>query len=53
MGGAGGKERDDDAVRGELWIMSNKAMKRFDGSFREYKKLVLKSVINGTDPSTI
>ena len=34
---------------GELWVMSKKKMKRFDGSFRDYKKAIRKIVMTGGD----
>ena len=34
-------------LTGELWVMSKARLTRFDGSFKEYKKMILKKVING------
>lgn len=36
---------------GELWVLSKCQLRRFDGSFREYKKLVMKKV-KALDEST-
>jgi ATP-binding cassette subfamily F protein 3 len=36
---------------GELWIMSKKQLKRFDGSFREYKKAVRRNIAAHTNGS--
>ena len=36
-------------IRGELWVMSKQALKRFDGSFLEYKKIIRKSVVAGVN----
>jgi hypothetical protein len=32
---------------GELWILSKKQFKRYDGSFASYKKLIQKRILNG------
>ena len=40
----GSKQPD---LTGELWVMSKARLTRFDGSFKEYKKMILKKVING------
>ena len=32
--------------QGELWIMENNLFKKFEGSFREYKKAVIKLAKN-------
>lgn len=37
------------ALRGELWCMSKQRLQRFDGSFREYKKMIAKKVLQGKD----
>ena len=35
--------------RGELWVLSKKRLKRFDGTFGDYKKIVAKRVMRGED----
>lgn len=37
------------AARGELWVMSKQRLQRFDGTFKEYKKLITKKVLAGKD----
>eukprot|EP01036_Dinobryon_divergens_P029894 gene29894-39062_t len=39
--------KQPDLTGGELWVMSKARLTRFDGSFKEYKKMILKKVING------
>ena len=39
----------EDIVLGELWIMSKKQLLRFDGSFRNYKKIIMKKVLAGEE----
>ena len=41
------------ALHGELWVMSNRRMQRFDGSFKDYKKAIMKKVLAGEDAGTI
>jgi ATPase subunit of ABC transporter with duplicated ATPase domains len=38
-----------DAVKGELWVLSKCRLQRFDGSFKEYKKMITKKVLAGKD----
>ena len=33
------------ALHGELWVMSKKKLTRFDGSFQDYKKQVMKKLL--------
>jgi hypothetical protein len=42
ISGLGG--RDGDRGAGELWILEDRQFQRFEGSFREYKKKVLRAV---------
>jgi hypothetical protein len=46
---ASAKPTPGQALGGELWILSKRKLKRFDGSFREYKKAVRKSLDTGID----
>lgn len=41
LSGHGGR---DLAQQGELWILENEKFKRFEGSFRDYKKKVLRAM---------
>ena len=42
--------KDPGAVqKGELWVMSKQRLQRFDGSFKEYKKMITKKVLAGKD----
>ena len=41
--------KDPDALKGELWVMSKQRLQRFDGSFKEYKKMITKKVLAGKD----
>ena len=34
---------------GELWVLSKCRLQRFDGSFKEYKKMITKKVLAGKD----
>lgn len=47
----GDKESRDagTALKGELWVMSKRKLQRFDGSFKEYKKMITKKVLAGKD----
>lgn len=36
-------------IAGELWVMSRKKLQRFEGSFREYKKMIHKKVMMGVE----
>lgn len=43
-------KKDKDAValsRGELWVMSKKQVRRMDGSFSDYKKLIKQKIEKG------
>lgn len=33
---------------GELWVLSKKTLRRFDGNFGDYKKLVFKNAVSKT-----
>jgi hypothetical protein len=46
---ASAKPNPGQVLGGELWILSKKKLKRYDGSFRDYKKAVRKSLDTGTD----
>ncbi len=37
------------ALQGELWVMSKQQLQRFDGTFKEYKKQVLKKLLRSDD----
>lgn len=37
-------KKDGTALNGELWVLSKKKVQRFDGSFNDYKKEVLKKL---------
>ena len=44
-----GSTKDPNALPGELWVMSKQRLQRFDGSFKEYKKMITKKVLAGKD----
>jgi len=46
---AGTDRRSDPTTRGELWVLSQQRLKRFDGSFNDYKKAIRKKVQAGLD----
>lgn len=37
------------ALQGELWVMSKQQLQRFDGTFKAYKKQVLKKLLRNDD----
>ena len=39
--------------RGELWVMSQRRLKRWDGSFRDYKKAIRHLVETGVDHNSL
>eukprot|EP00602_Paraphysomonas_sp_CaronLab_P003067 CAMPEP_0185033886 /NCGR_PEP_ID=MMETSP1103-20130426/23279_1 /TAXON_ID=36769 /ORGANISM="Paraphysomonas bandaiensis, Strain Caron Lab Isolate" /LENGTH=757 /DNA_ID=CAMNT_0027570319 /DNA_START=75 /DNA_END=2348 /DNA_ORIENTATION=+ len=41
--------RAADVVDGQLWVLSKKRLNRFDGSFRDYKKKIMKKLRNDPD----
>lgn len=41
------------ALTGDLWVMSKQKVQRFDGSFKEYKKMIMKKVLSGEDHGSI
>mmetsp|Transcript_9168 Transcript_9168/g.9238 ORF Transcript_9168/g.9238 Transcript_9168/m.9238 type:complete len:786 (+) Transcript_9168:135-2492(+) len=43
------KNKSQNILGGELWIVSKCKVKRFDGSFRDYKKLIHRKVMAGED----
>ncbi len=44
---------DGTALAGDLWVMSRKKVQRFDGAFREYKKMIMKRVLSGEDHGNV
>ena len=47
--GDAASRRDGTALRGELYVMADQQLKRFDGSFKDYKKQVLKQLLKQED----
>ena len=41
------KVSSTETSRGQLWVLSKRKLQIFDGSFKEYKKLVMKKVDRG------
>jgi hypothetical protein len=39
-------KRRDELPPGELWILSKNKLRRFDGTFGDYKKIVFKTITN-------
>lgn len=33
--------------KGEIWVLSKQNVSRFDGSFKDYKNLIMKKVLKG------
>ena len=56
-GGEGGKGKGDAATAedlgGELMILANRKLQRFDGSFREYKKMIRLQVMAGQNHNNV
>ena len=45
--------KDKDATglpRGEIWVMSKKQIKRLEGSFSDYKKMIKQKIEKGENP---
>jgi len=43
------KDANTGLPKGELWVMSKRRLQRFDGEFREYKKIIRRKVEQGLD----
>ncbi len=41
------------ALGGDLWVMSKRKVQRYDGTFKEYKRKIMKSVLSGEDHGNI
>lgn len=48
-GASNGKSSVAAELGGDLYVMSKQRLRRFDGSFRDYKKLVIKKVLSNDD----
>ena len=42
-------KEDGTALKGELWVLSKRRLERFDGPFKDYKKMITKKVLQGKD----
>lgn len=44
LDGLGAREPGAAALKGELWVLEQQQFRRFEGTFRQYKKKVLQAV---------
>lgn len=42
-------KKEGRALQGELWVMSKQQLQRFDGTFKDYKKQVMKKLLRNDD----
>lgn len=44
ISGFGNRNSPASEIKGELWVLEEQQFKRFDGSFKQYKKKVLQAI---------